>query len=87
MSLHPTKPERTNSVDVWEVDYLLRTRHLILCPWSHLIDVEQDKLLNINLTGVIGILISLVAHIPDHGQSIMMKLLFTLFDPMLRYRE
>lgn len=28
MSLHPTNPERTNSVGVWEVEYLLRIRHL-----------------------------------------------------------
>lgn len=32
------------------MDYLLRTRHLILCPLSQRFDAEQDESLNTDLT-------------------------------------
>lgn len=70
-SLHPTKPERTNSVGVWEVEYLLRIRHLILCPLSYLIDVALDDNLWTTLSDCarIGILLCFLACMPSflHG--------------------
>lgn len=48
-------------------------------PNSHSIDVEQDEPWNTGLTVDIGIKLSTCTH-SQHGQSIMMNMLFTLFD-------
>ena len=41
-TLHPSKAERTNSAVVWEVDYLLRPRHLITCPCPPRVHIDQN---------------------------------------------